>query len=47
MSAAEVNSVVFSKPPIFKRGYNEDEVDAFLEQVAQQLNRTSGLRNDG
>jgi DivIVA domain-containing protein len=23
--------VAFSKPPIGKRGYNEDQVDAFLE----------------
>jgi DivIVA domain-containing protein len=25
--------VSFSKPPIGKRGYNEDEVDDFLEQL--------------
>jgi len=26
-----VHGVSFSKPPIGKRGYNEDEVDKFLE----------------
>jgi DivIVA domain-containing protein len=29
--------VAFSKPPIGKRGYNEDEVDAFLDRVEEQL----------
>ncbi|MDF0528467.1 DivIVA domain-containing protein [Tsukamurella sp. 8F] len=29
----DVRAVRFSKPPIGKRGYNETEVDAFLELV--------------
>ena len=29
--------MAFSKPPIGKRGYNEDEVDAFLDLVAAAL----------
>jgi DivIVA domain-containing protein len=29
--------VAFSKPPIGKRGYNEDEVDAFLDVVEEQM----------
>ncbi len=33
----QVRNVVFAKPPIGRRGYNEDEVDAFLDFVAQQL----------
>lgn len=37
VSARDVESVRFSKPPIGKRGYNEDEVDAFLDLVAPTL----------
>ena len=29
---ADVSAVAFSKPPLGKRGYDEDEVDAFLDQ---------------
>ncbi len=29
LTPADVHNVAFSKPPIGKRGYNEDEVDAF------------------
>ncbi|WP_204250971.1 DivIVA domain-containing protein, partial [Saezia sanguinis] len=36
---ADVHNVAFSKPPIGKRGYNEDEVDAFLDLVEQELSR--------
>ncbi|OOL27035.1 cell wall synthesis protein Wag31, partial [Rhodococcus rhodochrous] len=32
-----MHNVAFSKPPIGKRGYNEDEVDAFLDLVEQEL----------
>jgi DivIVA domain-containing protein len=32
-----VQSVAFSKPPIGKRGYNEDEVDCYLELIATTL----------
>ena len=31
LTPADVHNVAFSKPPIGKRGYNEDEVDAFLD----------------
>jgi DivIVA domain-containing protein len=34
-----VHNVAFSKPPIGKRGYNEDEVDAFLDLVEAELAR--------
>ena len=30
LSADHVRNMAFSKPPIGKRGYNEDEVDGFL-----------------
>lgn len=38
----QVRNVAFGKPPIGKRGYNEDEVDAFLDRVAEQLNSQRG-----
>lgn len=31
LTPADVHNVAFSKPPIGKRGYNEDEVDQFLD----------------
>ena len=34
LTPADVHNVAFSKPPIGKRGYNEDEVDAFLDRRA-------------
>jgi DivIVA domain-containing protein len=36
---ADVRNVTFSKPPIGKRGYHEDEVDAFLDLVQAELAR--------
>ena len=39
LTPADVHNVAFSKPPIGKRGYNEDEVDAFLDLVEQDLTR--------
>ncbi|MTE13998.1 DivIVA-like cell division protein Wag31 [Nocardia aurantiaca] len=39
LTPADVHNVAFSKPPIGKRGYNEDEVDAFLDLVEQELSR--------
>jgi DivIVA domain-containing protein len=37
LTADDIVKVAFSKPPLGKRGYNEDEVDAFLDRVEQQL----------
>ncbi|MFD9889634.1 DivIVA domain-containing protein [Amycolatopsis sp. NPDC059027] len=37
MTPDEVRGVSFGKPPFGRRGYNEDEVDAFLDLVAQAL----------
>jgi DivIVA domain-containing protein len=46
---ADVAAVAFSKPPLGKRGYDEDEVDAFLDVVEAELARliqeNTGLRN--
>lgn len=39
LTPADVHNVAFSKPPIGKRGYNEDEVDAFLDLVENELQR--------
>ncbi|GEE00133.1 hypothetical protein nbrc107696_05790 [Gordonia spumicola] len=33
LTPEEIHDVAFSKPPFGKRGYNEDEVDAYLDLV--------------
>ena len=37
LTPADVANVAFSKPPIGKRGYHEDEVDAFLDLLEAEL----------
>ncbi len=39
LTPADVHNVVFKKPPIGKRGYDEDDVDAFLDEVERELAR--------
>jgi DivIVA domain-containing protein len=39
LTPAEVHSVVFGKSPIGKQGYDEDEVDTFLDLVEAELAR--------
>ncbi|WP_235900716.1 DivIVA domain-containing protein [Lolliginicoccus suaedae] len=39
LTPSDVRNVAFKKPPLGKRGYDEDEVDAFLELVEQELTR--------
>jgi DivIVA domain-containing protein len=39
LTPAEVHNVAFKKPSIGKRGYDEDEVDAFLDIVEDELAR--------
>jgi DivIVA domain-containing protein len=46
VTAADVRNVAFSKPPIGKRGYHEDEVDAFLDVVGAELARLNTENND-
>ena len=46
LTPADVHNVAFSKPPIGKRGYNEDEVDAFLDLVETELSRLLGENAD-
>jgi DivIVA domain-containing protein len=36
---ADIANVAFSKPPLGTRGYDEDEVDAFLDLVEEELAR--------
>ncbi len=42
LTAEQVHNVAFSKPPIGMRGYNEDEVDAFLDLVEAALRDPTG-----
>ena len=46
LTPADVHNVAFSKPPIGKRGYDEDEVDAFLDLVEAELARLIEDNND-
>jgi DivIVA domain-containing protein len=39
LTPAQVRGVAFNKPPRGKRGYHEDEVDAFVDVVAAELAR--------
>jgi DivIVA domain-containing protein len=39
LTPADIHNMAFKKPPIGKRGYDEEEVDAFLDEVEQQLIR--------
>ena len=39
LTPADVHNVAFKKPPIGKRGYDEEEVDAFLDEVERELAR--------
>ncbi|MEP6599979.1 MAG: DivIVA domain-containing protein [Actinomycetota bacterium] len=46
LTPAEVHNVAFKKPPIGKRGYDEEEVDAFLDVVEVELARLIEENND-
>jgi DivIVA domain-containing protein len=46
LTPADIHNVAFSKPPIGKRGYHEDEVDAFLDLVETELARLIEENND-
>jgi DivIVA domain-containing protein len=46
LTPAEVHNVAFKKPPIGKRGYDEEEVDAFLDVVEVELSRLIEENND-
>ena len=46
VTPADVHNVVFKKPPMGKRGYDEDEVDAFLDVVEAELARLIEENNE-
>jgi DivIVA domain-containing protein len=39
LTPADIHNTAFRKAPIGKRGYDEEEVDAFLDEVEQELIR--------
>jgi DivIVA domain-containing protein len=49
LTPADIHNVAFKKPPIGKRGYGEEEVDAFLDEAEQEMIRlleeNNALRN--
>ena len=46
LTPAEVHNVAFKKPPIGKRGYDEEEVDAFLLEVSDEVVESALARPD-
>ncbi|HLV58175.1 MAG TPA: DivIVA domain-containing protein [Natronosporangium sp.] len=46
LTPADVHNVAFKKPPIGKRGYDEEDVDAFLDEVERELARLIEENND-
>ncbi len=51
MSASDVRNVSFRKPPLGRRGYDEEEVDAFLDEVEKTItaltDEIAALRGQG
>ncbi|MCX4388013.1 DivIVA domain-containing protein [Micromonospora peucetia] len=39
LTPADIHNVAFKKPPIGKRGYDEEEVDAFLDGIEHEIIR--------
>src|SRR3954453_17005701 len=46
LTPADVHNVAFKKPSLGKRGYDEDEVDAFLDLVEAELSRLIEENNE-
>jgi len=46
LTPADVHNVAFKKPPIGKRGYDEEDVDAFLDEVERELARLIEENNE-
>src|ERR687894_411563 len=46
LTPAEVRRVLFSKAPVSRRGYHEDEVDSFFDRVHVELARLIEENND-
>jgi DivIVA domain-containing protein len=43
LTAADVRGAVFAKPPLGRRGYDPDQVDALLQRIGQRLDGTVRL----
>ena len=39
LTPADIHNTAFKKPPIGKRGYDEEDVDAFLDELEQEMIR--------
>jgi DivIVA domain-containing protein len=46
LTSQDLRYATFGKPPWGKRGYNEDEVDAFLQLAASRLDGYGNLSAD-
>jgi DivIVA domain-containing protein len=46
LSSQDVRYATFGKPPLGHRGYNKDEVDAFLQLAASRLDGYGNLSVD-
>lgn len=46
LTPADVHNMAFKKPSIGKRGYDEEQVDAFLDELEQELIRLIEENND-
>lgn len=46
LSSLDVREATFGKPPIGKRGYNKEQVDELLEQIADRLESRNALSAD-
>lgn len=46
LTPADVHNVAFKKPPIGKRGYDEEEVDKFLDEIEAELARLIEENNE-
>jgi DivIVA domain-containing protein len=46
LTPVDIRNVAFSKPPLGKRGYNEVEVDTFLDLIGAELARLIEQNND-
>ena|ERR1700757_385011 len=42
LTPEQVRNVAFARPPLGKRGYNEDEVDEFLDAIEAALRNPAG-----
>jgi DivIVA domain-containing protein len=46
LTPADVHNIAFQKPPIGKRGYDQEQVDAYLDELEQELIRLIEENNE-